>query len=141
METPVIDTNPDRLDREMIFQFLKDTYWGKGRSREQVYLTINRSLNFGMYLGAGVHQQQVGYCRVLTDGVVLSYLFDVFVLPEFRDRGWGKLLIKAVLEHPVCRESNFWLLGTKDAQGLYEQFGFKRVPSDNLLMSRPKNLD
>jgi GNAT superfamily N-acetyltransferase len=77
-------------------------------------------LCFGVYTAG----RQIGFGRVITDCAVFGYLSDVFVLPEFRGRGVGKYLVKAMLEHPDVRGLKLILLRTRDAHGLYAQFGF-----------------
>jgi len=58
---------------------------------------------------------------------------DVFILEDYRGKGLGKLLIKAITEHPELKNIRRLGLGTSDAHGLYEQYGFSR-------MSKPENL-
>jgi GNAT superfamily N-acetyltransferase len=36
----------------------------------------------------------------VTDRVRFGYLADVFILPDFRGRGYGKCLIEAILDDP-----------------------------------------
>ena len=123
-----ISTDPARLDRELIHRYLSDeSYWARGRTREQSERIIDRSLCFGAYDSGG---RQVGYARVVTDGVTFGYLADVFVVPEVRGRGIGKALMDAVLEHPDVRDVARLTLLTADAHGLYEGFGFG--PIDDL---------
>ena len=50
---------------------------------------------------------------------------DVFVIPEFRGRGISKTLMRAVIDHPELQGLRVFLLGTRDAHGLYAQFGFR----------------
>ena len=45
------------------------------------------------------------------------------VEPEFRGAGLGKWIVECLLEHPAI-EGTQLVLQTRDAQGLYEQFGF-----------------
>ena len=123
-----ISTDPARLDRELIHRYLsEESYWARGRTREQSERIIDRSLCFGAYDSGG---RQVGYARVVTDGVTFGYLADVFVVPEVRGRGIGKALMDAVLEHPDVRDVARLTLLTADAHGLYEGFGFG--PIDDL---------
>ncbi len=59
---------------------------------------------------------------------------DVFVLSEYRGRGVGKELMRAVMSHPDLQGLRKFTLHTADAHSLYEQFGFHRVEGENLLM-------
>jgi GNAT superfamily N-acetyltransferase len=116
-----ISTDQARLDVTMIHAFLaNDSYWVKGISRSSVETCIKNSLCFGVY-GDG---RQIAFARVVTDYVRFAHVLDVFVLPQFRGRGLGKLLIGHMLSHPALRTIVRFTLGTQDAHGLYAQFGF-----------------
>jgi len=116
-----ISTDPDRLDVAMIHSFLANaSYWVPGISRANVEKCIQHSLCFGVY----VDDRQVGFARVVTDFVRFAHLLDVFVLPQFRGRGIGKLLMENILAHPELRTIVRYTLGTQDAHRLYARFGF-----------------
>lgn len=131
MENFIISTERDRLDIQMIHQFLSErSYWAIGRSLETVRQSIENSLCFGVYDASG---KQLGFARVATDYAVFGWLMDVFVLEDFRGKGLGKLLIKEVTEHPALKNLRRIGLGTADAHGLYQQYGFTGL-------SKPQNM-
>jgi GNAT superfamily N-acetyltransferase len=74
------------------------------------------------YLRRG--DRQVGFARVITDYAVFAYLADVFILEAYRGRGLAKWLIACIVSHPELQNLRRWMLATKDAQGLYAQYGF-----------------
>src|SRR4030095_13723406 len=127
-----VSTDRARLDVSLIEQFLKASYWAAGRPRDVIERSIAHSLCFGVYTAA----RQIGFGRVITDCAVFGYLSDVFVLPEFRGRGVGKFLVKAMLEHPDVHGLKLLLLRTRDAHGLYAQFGFTPADKPEELMAR-----
>ena len=115
-----IDTNRDKLDIDVIWQFLRDAYWCRGISAQVIERSIRHSQCFGVY-----HRgKQVGFGRVVTDYATFGYIADVFVLPEHRGRGLSKALMESILTHPELQGFRRWQLGTRDAHGLYAQFGF-----------------
>jgi GNAT superfamily N-acetyltransferase len=120
-----ISTDQSKLDREIIIDFLKRAYWAKGRPRERTERALENSLVFGLYDG----ENQIGLARVVSDYAVFAYLCDVFIHENYRAHGLGKWLIQTVLSHPDLQGLRRWTLATRDAHGLYEQFGFK-VPSN-----------
>jgi GNAT superfamily N-acetyltransferase len=115
-----ISTDPSRLDLEVVHGFLTSSYWAAGIPREVVERAIRGSLCFGAYLG----NCQVGFARVISDGATFAYVSDVFVLPSHRGRGVSKRIMAAIMAHPDLQGLRRWALATRDAHGLYRQFGF-----------------
>jgi GNAT superfamily N-acetyltransferase len=127
----LLSTDPARLDRELIHNFLAESYWAKGVAREIVVRSIEHSVCFGIYDGKGA---QIGFARVVTDFATLAYLGDVFVLESHRGRGLGKWMLECILEHPALQGLRRWILLTRDAHGLYSQFGFTPVKTPERYM-------
>jgi GNAT superfamily N-acetyltransferase len=122
----------NRIDVALVHEFVRTSYWAEGRSRDTVERSIRNSLCFGVYSA----ERQVAFARVFTDRAVFAYLADVFVAPEFRNRGIAKALIRAILAHEDLQTLRTFLLGTRDAHRLYAQFGFGPVPEPRRLMGR-----
>lgn len=116
-----ISTDNNRLQTEIIFAMLENSYWASGRSRAAILKSLAHSLNFGAYQNG----QMIGFARVVTDYAVFAYLCDVVVLEAYRGQGVGKLLVAAVLEHPDLQTLHRFMLATRDAHGLYAGFGFE----------------
>ena len=127
-----ISCDPQRIDIVLVHDFLRSSYWAEGRSREVVERSIRHSLCFGVYLAG----RQVAFARVVTDRSVFAYLADVFVVPEFRGRGISKALVGAILENPELQNLRTFMLGTRDAHGLYAQFGFRPLAEPRRMMAR-----
>ena len=121
----VVSTDQRRLDRELIYEFLNGCYWARGIPRKTVDRSIENSLCFGVYCG----EQQVGFARVISDFATYAYIGDVFISEPFRGHGLGKLLMRSIMEHPDLQGLRRWSLVTRDAHGLYAQFGFQPVKS------------
>jgi GNAT superfamily N-acetyltransferase len=119
----MISTDPRRLDLDVIYAYLSQSYWAAGRSREQMARSLRHSLCFGLYNGAA----QVGMARVISDYASFAYLCDVFVLQEHQGAGLGTWLIAAVMAHPDLQGLRRFMLATRDAHGLYRKFGFAQI--------------
>jgi N-acetylglutamate synthase-like GNAT family acetyltransferase len=119
----VISADPALLDLDVIHGFLSQTYWAKDMPKSLAGRMIKHSLCFGVYHG----NVQVGFARAISDYTTFAYLADVFILPEHRGKGLSKALIATIRAHPELQGLRRWMLVTHDAQGLYEQFGFKMV--------------
>src|SRR5262245_58630952 len=115
-----IDTDPTRLDVDLIHRVLAESYWARGIPREPVERAIRGSLCFGAYEG----DRQVGFARAVTDLATFAYLADVYVVDSHRGRGIGKALVAAVLAHPSLQGLRRWMLATRDAHALYARHGF-----------------
>jgi GNAT superfamily N-acetyltransferase len=121
------------VDVDVVHVWLStQSYWAQGRPRDITEKAIARSLNLGLYDAAGA---QAGYCRWVTDGATFAWLCDVFVDPAHRGGGLGVFLVQVATDHPEVRALRF-LLGTKDAHGLYRKMGFSSPPNPDRLMER-----
>lgn len=125
-----ITTDPSRLDLDVIHGFLAGSYWAAGIPREIVERAVRHSLCFGAFDG----DRQVGFARAVSDHATYAYVSDVFVLPSHRGRGVGKQLMAAVLAHPDLQGLRRWTLFTRDAHGLYRQYGFGEARYPERLM-------
>jgi GNAT superfamily N-acetyltransferase len=127
----VISTDPARLDLELIHGFLTKSYWANGIPREVLARSIAHSLCFGIYDGEGT---QFGFARVVSDFSTVAYLGDVFVLESHRGQGLSKWMMECIVSHPDLQNLRRWILLTRDAHGLYKQFGFTPLKSPDRYM-------
>lgn len=128
-----LSTDTSRIDRSLIYRFLSEqSYWAPGVPRAIVDRAIDHSLCVGVYGGGA----QLAFARAVTDRATFAYLADVFVLPEHRGAGLGKRMIAALMRHPDLQGLRRWLLATRDAHGLYAQFGFQPLANPTRLMER-----
>jgi len=126
-----LDDNPARIDRDAVHRYVTRSYWAEGRTRETQDALIDAAARVvGLYKDGA----QVGFSRALSDGLVQSYLADVYVLEKHRGRGLGVELVRfSVDEGPLATTK--WYLHTADAHDLYRKFGFTE-PSDRVLERR-----
>lgn len=115
-----ISTDPVRLDVDAITDMLARAYWAQGRTREMIARSLQHSLPFGLYDGP----RQIGLARVVSDYTTFAWLCDVFIHEDYRSNGLGKWLMETVHSHPDLQGLRRWLLATRDAHGLYSQFGW-----------------
>ena len=128
-----ISTDKSRLDIPLIQQFLsQESYWAQNVPLDVVQRSIDNSLCFGVYQG----DQQVGFARVITDQATFAYLADVFVLPQHRGNGLSKQLMATISNWPALQGLRRWMLATRDAHALYEQFGFTALDKPEIFMQR-----
>ena len=119
-----ISTDKSKLNLDIIHQYLsQEAYWSLNIPLEIVQRSIENSLCFGVYQG----DNQVGFARVVTDQATFGYLADVFILPEHRGKGLSKQLVAFIMAYPPLQGLRRVILVTRDAHGLYEQFGFTPI--------------
>ncbi|HJT97211.1 MAG TPA: GNAT family N-acetyltransferase [Rhodanobacteraceae bacterium] len=129
----LFSTDRERLDIDRIHDFLaRESYWVPGIRREFVERAIERSICFGVYDG----KRQLAFARVITDGAGFAWLADVFVVGTERGAGLGKGLMAFVMAHPELQRIRRFMLATRDAHGLYEQFGFTPLAHPERIMER-----
>jgi len=116
-----ISTERKDMRLDDICNMLWRSYWAENRSREAIEKSIRNSLCIGIFDGEG----QIAFTRIITDYASFAYICDVIVHEDYRGHGLGKELMKSTLSHPELTTIEVWSLATKDAHGLYEQFGFK----------------
>ena len=126
----LISTDRAKLDVDAIHRFLARSYWATGIPRATVARAIENSLCFGVYDGS----EQIGFARVVSDFATFAYIADVFILEQYRERGLGKELMASVMAHPDLQGLRQWSLATRDAYGLYEQFGFTALENPSRMM-------
>lgn len=128
-----VSTDKSRFDVALIHKFLsQESYWAPNIPREIVERSIEGSLCFGVFQG----DQQVGFARVVTDQATFAYLSDVFILPEHRGQGLSKKLVETIMNWPTLQGLRRWMLATRDAHTLYEQFGFKALDTPENFMQK-----
>lgn len=128
----LISTDRALLDLDAVCGFLSRSYWASARSRERVEASLRNSLVFGVY-DAG---KQIGMARIVTDYATFAWLCDVFVDEAYRGKGVGKWLMETLLAHPDLKGLKRILLVTKDAQDLYNRYGFSPLANPGGWMER-----
>jgi len=119
-----ITTDKTKMDIPVIHSYITGSYWAEGIPFETVAKAIEGSLCFGVFHGV----KQVGVARVITDAATFAYLCDVFIDESYRGRGLGKWLMETILGHESLQGLRRFALTTKDAHGLYSQYGFAPLP-------------
>jgi len=97
-------------------------YWNLGVPEERLVRAI---LGSTAWVGARDPEGRlVGHARALSDGAKHAWIYDVVTAPSWRGRGLAQALLRMLLDHPAVRGAHRVLLGTRDAQPLYQKLGF-----------------
>ncbi|MFM0339664.1 GNAT family N-acetyltransferase [Paraburkholderia fungorum] len=126
-----ISSSKADLDIGMIHAFLsQETAWAKGMPRRTLERAIEGSLCFGAYIDG----RQIAFARLVTDQATFAYLCDVFVLPEYRSKGYASALMKHIFATLSLTGLRRIVLVTTDAHHVYEPHGFKELQNPERYM-------
>lgn len=126
-----ITTDQSEMNFDFVYDFISTSYWAKGIPRDTFDKSVSNSVCFGVL---DANNQQVGFARLITDTATFAYLSDVFITEKERGKGLSKLLVDFILNQPETQGLRRIMLGTADAHGLYQQFGFKPLQQPEMLM-------
>jgi GNAT superfamily N-acetyltransferase len=127
----LVSSDPARMDLVWIHDYLaNESYWAKDLPFQIFQSSIENSLCFGIYQKTA----QVGFGRVISDYATFAFLADVFIDDKYRGQGLGKWLVESILAYPELQGLRRWMLFTRDAHGLYEQYGFSPLTHPEKVM-------
>ena len=127
-----LSTDRARIDVEGVLALLRASHWGGAVTRDVLVRSIENSVCVGVYDG----RRQLGFARAVSDLATYAYLTDVIVAPGARGRGVGSWMVEAFIDHPDLQGLRRMALLTRDAQTLYEKFGFSAKPPRSTYMER-----
>jgi len=132
----LISTDRARLDVDAVLAMLHASHWAGGMTRRSLERAIANSVCVGVYDAAG---KQLAFARAVTDLATYAYLTDVIVAEDARGRGLGKWMTGLLVAHPDLQGLRRMALWTRNARGLYEQFGFRTElpPASTYMEIRP----
>lgn len=130
-----ISTDKSLLSLDRIYELLAQSYWANDRPRETVARSVENSICFGVYH----RERQIGFARVVTDQATIYWIGDVVIDPAYRGQGLGKKLIECIVTDVNLKDLR-GILTTRDAHGLYEQYGFKRAKEGLFMRREPLTL-
>ena len=129
-----VSTELSDVDLDWLHAALSErAYWALGRPRDQLEAAVRGSLCFSALDG----DRQIGFARVVTDQATFAWVCDVFVDESARGRGIGHRLLEAIVTDGRLATARI-ILATRDAHGLYAQFGFTPLRAPERWMERPR---
>ena len=116
-----ISRDKSLLQIDSVMGLLGQSYWAQNRRIDVVQKSIENSICYGIYR----NNLQIGFARVITDYATTFYICDVIIDQAYRGKGFGKKLINTIVSDEQLK-SLMGILATRDAHGLYGQYGFKK---------------
>jgi GNAT superfamily N-acetyltransferase len=130
MTAIVVTDDLARIDVDLAYRWLQDTYWGAVTSRE----TFDRAVANCFCVAASIAGEQCGFARAVTDYATFAWVSDVVVAADARGQGIGRAMVSHMLAHPRLRGLRRWNLNTRDAQGVYAPLGFTTIADPSAYM-------
>jgi len=127
--------NKSLISIDKVCELLGKSYWANNRKREITIKTIENSICIGIYL----KEEMVGFARIVTDYATMYWLCDVIIDENHRKNGLGKKLIEIITKMKEL-DGIFGILATRDAQKLYEKYGFKKVDAEKYMRKDAETL-
>jgi len=113
----------------------KNTSWAKNRKIKDLK---NCLANSDVIISLWSNNKILGFGRALSDGTYRSVLWDIVIDHNYQGKGYGKLIVKSLLESKKIKQSEKIYLMTSNQKDFYCQIGFEEVFTQNLL-KRYKN--
>ena len=117
----VVSDDKSLLDLDRIVAWLAASYWANERDRATIERSIEHSYVVGAYTPTGEH---VALARATTDLASFAWIGDVVVDEDWRGKGIGTWLVGTLVDELRRRGVPRFVLGTRDAHGVYEKVGF-----------------
>lgn len=117
-----LSDDPARFDLARAHHWIgAESYWAEGIPFDLFAKACANSVTLGVYAEDG---SMAAMARMVTDRATFGWLCDVYVDQGHRSAGLGKLIVAYMKGHPDLQGFRRMHLATRDAHGLYAQFGF-----------------
>ena len=111
--------------------FNRNAFWAKGRTINDLKKCL---ANSDVIISIWSDNKIVGFGRALSDGVYRGVLWDIVIDQDHQGNGYGKLILKNLLNSKKIRNTKKIYLMTTNKKLFYCQEDFKEVISQNLLV-------
>ena len=115
-------------EKEPIIELYKiGGWWKENMDANKLPELIRGSYLFAVAVDL-INERAVGMARVISDGIADAYIQDLVVLPAWRQKGVGEMIVSKLLEH--CRSRGIsWigLIAQPGTDSFYRTLGFKQM--------------
>ena len=113
-------------------QFLdRNAFWAKDRTINDLRKCL---ANSDVIVSIWSQNELVGFGRALSDGIYRSVLWDIVIDQNHQGRGYGKMIVKNILESKQIKHTKKIYLMTTSKKLFYSQLDFQEVSSQSLLV-------
>ena len=111
--------------------FNQNAQWAQNRSISDLRNCLSKS---DVIVSLWIEKKIVGFGRALSDGIFRSVLWDIVIDENYRGKGYGKIIVNALLESKSIKHSKKIYLMTTNKKDFYTQLNFEEVNSQKLLI-------
>ena len=113
------------------YLFNQNTKWARNRSISDLRNCLSKS---DVIVSLWIDKKIVGFGRALSDGVFRSVLWDIVIDQNYQGKGYGKIIVNALLESKNIKNSKKIYLMTTNKKDFYTQLEFEELKSQKLLI-------
>ena len=115
--------------------FNQNAQWAQNRSVPDLRNCLSKS---DVIISLWIDKKIVGFGRALSDGIFRSVLWDIVIDQNYQGKGYGKVIVNALLESKTIKKSKKIYLMTTNKKDFYAQLNFEEVNSQKLLIKVSK---
>lgn len=129
----MITLKENTIDTDVYMELRSSVNWKK-----LSVIQADKALKGSLYtICAYDNDMPVGMGRIVGDGVVIDYIQDLIVRPEYQHSGVGRMIIERLIEYVKSTkledtEIMLCLMCAKGREEFYRKFNFIARPTDNL---------
>jgi len=111
--------------------FNQNAEWAQNRSIPDLMNCLSKS---DVIISLWIDKKIVGFGRALSDGIFRSVLWDIVIDQNYQGKGYGKVIVNALLESKSIKKTKKIYLMTSNKKDFYAQLDFEEVDSQTLLI-------
>jgi len=115
--------------------FNQNAEWAQNRSIRDLRNCLSKS---DVIISLWIDKRIVGFGRALSDGIFRSVLWDIVIDQNYQGKGYGKVIVNALLESKSIKKTKKIYLMTTNKKDFYAQLDFEEVDSQKLLIKHSK---
>ena len=109
----------------------RNAFWAQERTINDLRKCL---ANSDVIISIWSNNELVGFGRALSDGIYRAVLWDVVIDQNHQGKGYGKMIIKNILESKEIQYTKKIYLMTTSKKSFYSQFDFKEVSCQTILV-------
>ena len=113
----------------------KNAEWAQNRSISDLKKCLSKS---DVIISLWIDKKIVGFGRALSDEIFRSVLWDIVIDQNHQGKGYGKIIVKTILESKKIKGTEKIYLMTTNKKDFYTQLDFEQVNSQELLLKMNK---